>query len=194
MLYAASPGWGLVLALAGWSLANACGGLCGCSTSLSYPGTAAHFGGMGDPSPILAEGPVGAVLNQHRPDLAASFCEVVPRQSWQRALWVLFPAIPDWVLMLVFMRWSWPFVAECPVSAFPRASWLGIASRFAGVGVPSPIMAEGPVGAVPRLSWLGPVARASGVAGVGCVRDSVCVCACCLRHAINDWGLWLACL
>ena len=58
-----------------------------------WPGPDAGFGGLGGPSPVLAEGPVGAVPRHSWLGPAAGFGAVVPRHSWRRALWVLFPGI-----------------------------------------------------------------------------------------------------
>ena len=153
------------------------------------------FGGVGGPSPIPAEGPLGVVPRHSRLEHVAGFGGAAPRQSWRRALWVLFPANPSWGLLLPLVGRSLaipgggacgcgspPFLAgpvagfgrvggpstilaEGPVGVVPRHSWLGPAAGFGGVGGPSPILAGGPVGAVPRHFWL---RRAVGCGGLGC--------------------------
>ena len=80
--------------LGGWTLANIGGGPFWCPSSPFLAG--ACF------SPCW-----GAGWSLVSPDwglVVALVGRVVPRQSWQRALWVLFPAIPGWGLLLALLQ------------------------------------------------------------------------------------------
>ena len=79
----------------------------------SWPGPAAGFGALGGPLPIRAEGPEGAVPRRSWLGLLlAVVWWLLPRHFWRRALWVQFPAIPDWGVLLGLVRW-----------VVPRQSW-----------------------------------------------------------------------
>ena len=81
----------------------------------AIPGSGLVLALVGGPSPILAEG-----LGRSSPPFLARVCcllwWVVPRQSWRRALRVLFPG---WGLLLALVGSPSPVLAEGPGRGSP---------------------------------------------------------------------------
>ena len=58
------------------------------------------------PSPIMAQCSMGAVPHFSRPGPAVAFGGVVPRQSRRGAMWVQFPTMLGWGLLVAWVAWS----------------------------------------------------------------------------------------
>ena len=106
----ANPGWSLLLALVGWSLANPDRRSCGCCSPASLPGACCWFW-WAAPSLIMTQGSVGAVCRPFLAEPAAGFGRLVAHHSWRRALCLQFNDNPGWGLLLVSFglvsRQSW---------------------------------------------------------------------------------------
>ena len=154
----------------------------------SWLGPAAGIWGGGWSLANPGGGPVGAVPRQSGLGPAPGFAAVVSRLSWRGALWVQFPAILGWGLLLPLVRWSLaksgrgPFGCCSPPILAGACCWLWC-------GGPSPFPAEGPVGAVLRQSWSG---RLLALVGWVVLRHSWRRALWVQFPAFPGWGLLLA--
>ena len=120
--FPAIPGWGLLLALVGLSVALVEGPV-GASPRHSGLGPAAGSCQLGGPSPILAEGAVDGVPRLSWLGPTAASVGVVPCHSWLgHAAGFGFGGVGV----------PLPFLVEGPVAALPRGSWLVHTAGFGG--------------------------------------------------------------
>ena len=142
--------------------------------------------------------------------LLLSLSGVVPRQSWLRSPWVLFPAIPGWGLVYplpgVVPYYSWvrflfvlfpaslgwglllSLLRLVPCHSWLRSLWVHISASL-GWGLLLSVS-----GLVPRLSWLRSLWCVGGVCGcvwVGCV---VRVRVVGVSRIACIWGLCVVCV
>ena len=137
----------------------------GAAPRQSWLGPATGCGGVGGPSPILAEAPMHAAPRHSWLGPVAWFASLVPRLSWRRALQVRFSAYPGRGLPLALVgggvpHQSWRWALWVPFLASPgwdlvlvRVVWL---FAFPGVGPCGRCAPPFPVGACRWLWWGGP--------------------------------------